>query len=139
MPLSATAWVSPLTLEMVNVALLLPSVVGWNVTEAVVDDPPFTVVEPGAPTLKSAAFVPEIANGVASVTDDAALLAIVTVAPAVVPRTTRPKSMGAGDTARAGVMRLPMFSGALGAISWKSLALSFVSTPLPFEPPVFRS
>ena len=86
---------------------------------------PFTVVEPGAPTLKSAAFVPEIANGVASVTVTAALLAMVIVAPAVEPRAMEPKSIGAGDTVSAGVMTLARFCGALGAMSWKSLALSF--------------
>jgi hypothetical protein len=138
-PLSATTCVSPFALEIVSDALLFPSATGWNETETLVDDPAFTVVEPGTPTLKSAAFEPETANGVDSVTDEIAWLAIVTVAPAVEPRATEPKSIGLGNTANAGVMTLARFCGVLGAMSWKSLALSFVSTPLPFAPPGFRS
>src|SRR5262249_5737543 len=138
-PLRATTCVSPVVLDMVSVALFVPSVVGWKVTEAVVDDPAFTVVAPGWPTLKSPAFVPEIANGVESDIDAAASFAIVTVALDVVPRAFDPKSIGAGDTVRAGVMRLARSCGTLGAIGRKSLALSFVSTPLPLAPPGFRS
>src|SRR5262245_49811488 len=136
---SDTTCVSPFVLDMVSAALLPPRVVDWNETSAVVDVPAEITEVAGAPTLKSDALAPAIANGGASVTGADALFAMVTTAVASEPRATEPKPVGLGVTDSAGAITLARFCGALGAISWKSLTLSFVSTPLPLAPPGFRS
>src|SRR5262245_20644473 len=82
---------------MLSVAFLTPAVAGVNVTLAVVDAPPASVVVAGPPAAKSAAPVPVIANGVASVTGNAVTFVIVIdCAGADVVAGTMPKSSDGG-------------------------------------------
>src|SRR5262249_6162905 len=81
-----------------SVAVLPPGVAGWNATATEVDPLPAIVVVDGAPTVKSAASVPVIENGGVRTAGVASVLVIVSVAFAVVPGDTGPKSTGDGDS-----------------------------------------
>ena len=81
---------------MVSTALFAPTVVGWNVTEAVVDAFAASVVTDGSATLNWPAFVPVIANGVSSVMLPALVFLIVRFKLLLVPVVTVPNAIGDG-------------------------------------------
>src|SRR5438034_1608387 len=93
MPINGTLRGEPPALVICSVALFEPDVAGWNDTATAVDPPGPTMVVPGAPTLKSAAFAPTMANGGVNVMLTASLLPIVSVVPELDPGGTVPKSM----------------------------------------------
>ena len=61
---------------------------------------------PGVPMTKSAGFAPVSTNGVVSGSAVALLFVMVTIAPAVPPAATEPKSSAVGETLIAPVGRL---------------------------------
>ena len=97
-PASATVRVVPVDVVISSDALFTPADSGWNATGTVVLAPPSTVVVAGAPTPKSAAFAPVIANGGVSTTPVASVLVTVTVDDVLEPGVTVPKSRLVGDT-----------------------------------------
>src|SRR5207244_6706524 len=88
----------PVDVVISSDALFTPADSGWNATGIVVLAPPSTVVVAGAPTPKSAAFAPVIANGGVSTTPVASVLVTVTVDDVLEPGVTVPKSRLVGDT-----------------------------------------
>lgn len=86
-------------------------------TDAVVVVPGPSVVVPGVPTLKLAAFAPS-SDRLPSATLAVELrFAMVTLTETMAPTTTEPKLILVGETAMPGVGALFRFSGSLGAIS----------------------
>ena len=124
---------------MFSVALRAPTLVGEKKTVTVVDAPAATSASAGASTLKSAAFVPVMVNGVAKVMVVPPMFSIVTVDDVEVPAAIEPKSTAAGLSATDGVDGLDEFCGELTSRSTKSSLLMSVSTEAPSNPPARRS
>jgi hypothetical protein len=105
---------------------------GWNVTATVAVAPPASTLVEGAAAANALAPSPPTAGGL-SVTELKSRFLIVTFNDRAVPIGAEPKSRLGGATAST------TSCGVLGAINWKSVALSSESCSAIDAPPGFRS